>query len=158
MIVRFYTGFPQKQISTTRIQVQELYLWNTRNNGKRYRKGMPANKGYSIKLSTPENSWGLILYGTLEAAKHTSKNCSSSRDPTWEMLRRWNQTVSHNFLSAWIVTFRSSCKKSPGIRVQILAVEGPLEHKGRPSGYSQNSASSMHSSGLPHTGEIFLGI
>ena len=72
--------FPQKQISTTRIQVQEFYLWNTRSNGKRYRKGMPANKGYGIKPSTTEDRWGLIPYGTLEAAKHTS-NCSGSRDP-----------------------------------------------------------------------------
>ena len=41
---------------------------------------MPANKGYGIKPSTTEDRWGLIPYGTLEAAKHTS-NCSSSKDP-----------------------------------------------------------------------------
>lgn len=122
--------------SAARNQVQVIYLWDTRD------IGMPANKGYTIKPFTAGSNWSLISWRTQEAAKHTSKNYSSSWEPMWEILGRWNETwIFQNFFSAWIKLSSIPIKQPSGIYVQIPATEKPPEHTGRcrPCGQSTDN-------------------
>lgn len=70
---RSYIGFSQEKTLLQGFKCK--YLRNTGDTGERR---MSANKGYTMKPSTPENTWSFIPQGTQESAKHISKNYSSS--------------------------------------------------------------------------------